>query len=96
MTSYNAVACIVATAVFLFVPRPNLTQSAIASLLLGILWPLTLPVVGYFLLKCYVFKRELATKGWVLDVEIYGCMAVGVAGFVAYLWLTKNPMLGFR
>lgn len=93
MTPYEVIACAVTTALFLWLPRRNAWQSVGGSLLLGILWPLVLPVPVYFLTKRYLFKREFARERWILDVELYGCMAVGLVGFVVYLWLTGNPVL---
>ena len=79
--SYLVIGLIVALWAATFPSEMSLVRDATGSLLLGLAWPLTAAVLGYYWIKCKVFKRPFVWS----ETEVALSMTFGFGLFLVYL-----------
>lgn len=76
---YTFVAAVVTLSVYFLLPHDKL-RSLTGSVIVGLIWPVLLPMALYFGVKIWLLRYPMA-KAWVLDLEILGCVVVTGFGF---------------
>lgn len=93
MTPYLWIAALVALVVSVEVPERSSGRSIVSGVVVGLLWPV-LPVMGlYFGIKVWGLGLPLTKDPDLLNMEIYGCLAVTIAGIALYLRWSEDPFI---
>lgn len=80
---YNLVAGVTALAVYFLLPRDSL-KSLTGSVMVGLIWPVLIPMALYFGTKVKVLGRPFRSD-WVLALELTGCLLVTMVGLTVCL-----------
>lgn len=80
---YNLVAGLTVAALYFLLPRDGL-KSLRGSVMVGLIWPVLIPLFLYFGAKVKILRRPFRSD-WVLALELTGCLLVTAAGFTVYV-----------
>jgi hypothetical protein len=80
---YNLMAGVTTLALYFLLPRTK-SRNGIGSIMVGLIWPVLIPMALYFGTKVKILKIPFRSD-WVLALELTGCLLVTAAGFTLYL-----------